>query len=604
MGSTGQIGQSDGVRYEAQPASTRRLDSWKAIAQYLDRDVRSVQRWERDRGLPVHRLPGQKGGTVFAYEAELNQWLRSGQKEIPLMDLSATATAAVAPNDVLESQSPRPAHAASHFHILLVTSALVTLVLVAMAVLRWLSRPNVSSVSPFSIAVLPLQNLSGDPTQDYFADGFTEELTTELSQVHAFRVISRTSTMSYKGSKKPLPEIANELHVKYVLEGSVVRDGSRVRVTAQLINAPTDTHLWARTYDNDVKDVLDIQSQISRAIVSDVSLDLSPSERERLATVPTIDPEAHDLYLKASYLYGQQTRESIQQSLALYRQAAARNPSFAGAYLGIAQAEMALLQITAEGPQQAIGRAREALAKALEIDPHLGDAHGVLASLDYFHDWDWPKAEREFQLALAEGARAPTEQRYGSALITRGRFDEGIAHLQSAMELDPLGKSPRVNQFFGYYFQRKYGEAREKLEDILAGSPDFLAGHLLMGLAAVEQHDCAQVSKEAAWSTKKYPSPVAEFEFALASSCRGDFVSARQHLQSAEAFKAPAFASPYQLALGYATIHDKERAMAFLQKSAESHEPQILYLKYDPMFDEIRPDRRYIALEQEVGLLQ
>jgi len=593
MGSTEQIGQSKG----------RRLDSWKAIAQYLDRDVRSVQRWERERGLPVYRLPGQKGGAVFAYESELEHWLRSGQKELSTStDSEAQIPDSSASTPLQPSAQILPA-ARARARTIGVAIAVIAILLAAIAVLRW----NLKSLRPYpssarAIAVLPMQNLSGDAAQDYFADGFTEELVTELAQVRSLRVISRTSTMLYKGSKKPLPEIARELQVNLILEGSVVRDRQRVRVTAQLIDALNDTHLWARTYDADVKDVLDIQSQISRAIAEDVRLDLSPEEKARLASIPTVDPEAHDLYLKASYQFAQQTANSIRQSLVLYQAAAAKDPSFAMAYVGIAQAEAALLQITAETPDESLRHERDALAKALTIDPHLGDAHGMLASLAYYRDWDWPRAEREFQLALAEGARAPTEQRYGVALSTRGRFEEGTAHLQSALELDPLGRSPRVGQFFGSYLQRKYAEGRHEMEELLSSNPDFMTGHLLLGLAAMMQHDCAEAAAQAEWTQKHFPSPVAEFEPALASSCSGDVPSARRHLEAAAASKGPAFASPYQIALGYAFIHDNETALSYLQKSAELREPQVLYIKTDPVFDEIRSDPRFVALEKKVGL--
>ena len=453
-----------------------------------------------------------------------------------------------------------------------------------------------------SLAVLPLQNLSNDSGQDYFADGFTEELVTEMAQIRSLRVISRTSTMVYKGSKKPLPQIANELHANLILEGSVVRDGNRVRVTAQLINAQTDTHLWAKTYDGDVKDILDIQSRISRAIADDIRLDLSPEEKERLASVPTVDPEAHDLYLRASYQFALQTPASIRQSLDLYRQAAAKDPSFAMAYVGIAQAEAALLQITAESVADSVQHEKEALGRALVINPHLGDAHGMLASLIYVQDWDWPRAEHEFRLALAEGARAPTEQRYGIWLVTRGRSAEGTAHLQTALELDPLGKSPRVSQFLGLYFQRKYPEARQKVADTLASSPDWLAGHALLGLVAATQHDCAETDKQAQWMSQKFPSPVADFELSLVSVCHGDPAQARSYLAHAAAYKGPAFVSPYQLALGYAFAGDKESALSYLEKSADMRESQALYIKVDPLFDGIRSDPRFVNLERRMGL--
>jgi TolB-like protein/Tfp pilus assembly protein PilF len=566
----------------------RRLDSWKAIALFLDRDVRSVQRWEHERGLPVYRLPGQKGGAVFAYERELGHWMRSRGND-------AASVAAL-------SAAPPPATARLSVMRWGIVLGAVFFGIAAASALLLNRSPAPTPAQPPSIAVLPMQNFSGDAAQDYFADGFTEELVTEIAQVRSLRVISRTSTMLYKGSRKSLPEIARELHATYILEGSVARDGARVRVTAQLIDARTDSHVSARTYDADLKDVLDIQSRISRAIADDVRLDLSPAEKTRLASVHEVDPQAHDLYLKASYAFAQQTPESIRQSLALYHAAAAKDSSFALAYVGIAQAEAALLQITAEGPEESVARQQAALNRALAINPHLGDARGLLAWQAYVHDRDWPRAEREFRMALAEGAQAPTEQRFGVGLDTRGRFDEGTAHLQTALELDPLGKSARVNQFFGFYFQRKYADARRELDGLLALSPDFLAGHVLLGLVATMQHDCAEAGVQAQWTQTHFPSPLADVESSFAAACRGDTAAAQKSLERAARSKGGGFASPYQIALGYAAIHDSDATLAWLEKSADLRESQILYIKVDPMFDSVRPDPRFVALEKRLGL--
>jgi TolB-like protein len=592
MGVTEQIGQGKG----------RRLDSWKAIAQYLDRDVRSVQRWEHERSLPVHRLPGDKTSAVFAYQAELDQWLLSrGNEPAPETTSSASSSGGHGGADL----ASQPVGRKASWSVLAWTAISLGIVLLAVVGMRLkLSDFRTPARLGFpSIAVLPMENLSGDATQGYFADGFTDELVTELAQIRSLRVISRTSTMTFKGSHKPLPEIARELNVRYILEGSVARDGQRVRVIAQLIDATTDTHVSARTYNSDVKDVFDIQSQISRAIADDVRIDLSPEEKTRLTAIHAVDPGAHDLYLKASYQFAQQTPDSIRRCLALFHAAAAKDPSFALAYVGIAQAEAALMQITAESPEEASRHEKDALAKALALDPHLGDARGLLASLVYYHDWDWPRAEREFNLALAEGAQAPTEQRFGAALSTRGRFEESNAHLQRALELDPLGRSPRVNLFLAYYFQRKYAEAYHEINEILTSSPDFLAGHIMLGLIATMQHDCDRAGIEATWIRTHVPSPLADFEWALANSCRGDFPGARRYLEQAAAWRGPGFASPYQIAMGYAAIHDSQSALDYLEKSADLREGQVLYIKVDPTFDSIRSDPRYIALEKRIHLV-
>jgi tetratricopeptide (TPR) repeat protein len=286
----------------------------------------------------------------------------------------------------------------------------------------------------------------------------------------------------------------------------------------------------------------------------------------------------------------------------LYRAALNKEPTYALAYLGVALTENTMQQITAESPAEAVIHEKDALGKALAINPNLGDAHGMLAAIAYFQEWDWPRADREFQLALQEGAHGLTEARYASALATRGRFSEAQAHVQSALDLDPLSRSLRVNQFFVLYFQRKYPEARQRLNDVLASNPDFFAGHALLGLVSTLQHDCLEASRQAEWSEKHFPAPVAEFEMAMASFCRGDERQARRYLEAAAASKGPAFASPYQLALGYALLNDKNAALSYLQKSAEAREGQILYLKYEPIFDGIRSDPRYIALQKKVGL--
>jgi TolB-like protein len=593
-------------------SSNRRLNSWKEIADFLDRDVRSVQRWEHERGLPVHRIPGQKGGAVFAYEAELETWLRSGQaKELANPDPAGDADGGSVPamgqklSDSQTDSAETRLRGRRGISEIAVAAGLLTLIALGWFVVSHERKTPAEAVpAPVirSIAVLPLRNLSGDPAQDYFADGFTEELVTDLAQIHSLKVISRTSIMIYKGSSKPLPQIARELNVSAILEGAVTRSGNRVRVTAQLIDAQTDTHLWAQTYDADLKDVLDIQNQVSRAIVEDVRVQLSPEEKVRLATAPAVDPEAQDLYLRAKYEYAKLSPESLRKSLELFQQAAKKDPSYAAAYLGIGQAEFALIQLTAETPAEGIKRAQAALRKALELDPHSGDAHGMMAFIAYTWDWDWPSADREFQLALKEGGPGLSETRYGWSLATRGQFAEARAHLQAGVDEDPLNPAPRVSQMLALYLEHKYPEAKETLHGALDVSPDSLVAHILLGLIATVQHDCKEANAQAEWTAGKYPAPVSRALFAYASACDGQRDKSLQYLHDMETAKGPGYVSSYQLALGYALLHEKDAAISNLQKSADLHEGQILYLKYEPIFDEIRSDARYIALEKKIGL--
>ncbi len=572
-----------------------RLDSWKAIARHLGRDVRSVQRWERDRGLPIHRVPGARGGAVFAFRGELDHWLRSGSAAAePPASPAPAARAAEVPKTRVPVQA-----------FLWSGAAALVVILAALLIVRWRGREPSPAPGPI-IAVLPLRNLSGDPREDYFVDGFTEELATELTHLGPpLRVISVQSTARYKGSGQSVREIARRLGAQLVVQGAVLREGQRVRVTSQLVDAASGAYLMARTDEGQVKDLLDFQRRIARNIAEQVRLRLSPTEQARLASVTEVDPEALDLYLQARYQYAKQTRESVRQSLALYQAAAARAPSFARAYVGIAEAHLALLQITAETPDTAAAQARLALERAIAIDPHSGEALGLLAYLDYWRDWDWPRAEREFRLALSEGERASTEQRFGAALLTRRRFAEGMAHLESAVELDPFGLSPRINLIEGLLDQKDFAGARRELVPLLERNPNFIGGHVLMAATAALQRDCAEADRQAHWLQVHYPSPMAQIVSVFGDACRGDLAAGRRTLDAAAAAASHGkmFASPFQFAIGYAAIGDRDTALAYLAKSANLREPLILAMGIELTFEPFRSDPRFIALEKRVHLI-
>jgi tetratricopeptide (TPR) repeat protein len=242
--------------------------------------------------------------------------------------------------------------------------------------------------------------------------------------------------------------------------------------------------------------------------------------------------------------------------------------------------------------------------KALSLDPDLGDARGLLASSTYFHDWNWPEAERQFRLALAEGAQAPTEQRFGSALITRGRFAEGMTHLETAIELDPLGKAPRVNWLIALYFQRKYAEVYREADSLLASEPNFIAARVMKLSAALVERDCTTTAAQAAAIGQHYASAMANIEYAMDGACRGDRAAVQKSVAGIESSKTTSFASPFQLALVYAVLGDKTTALQYLDKSADLHEPQILHLKVEPLFDSFRTDPGFIALEKRVHLVE
>src|SRR5579862_1377351 len=291
MGSAEQIRQSNG-----------RLDSWKAIAQYLGRDVRSVQRWERERGLPVYRVPGQRGGAVFAYEHELEEWLRSRSGQVPAEAQRAFMEEAASPSLGVSDEALPSQPSQDHWLRNLAFAVAILFLLFGLAMIWRRSVLEAAAAQPIrSIAVLPLQSLSSDPNQEYFADGMTDELITDLAQVKELKVVSKTSIMQYKGTRKPLPQIGNELGVDAVVEGSVLRSGNRIRITAQLIHAGDDRHLWAQSYEGELQNALSLQASVAEAITNEVRLNLTSAERRRFRSARPMDPEAYDAYLRGRY---------------------------------------------------------------------------------------------------------------------------------------------------------------------------------------------------------------------------------------------------------------------------------------------------------------
>jgi TolB-like protein len=336
-----------------------------------------------------------------------------------------------------------------------------------------------------SVAVLPLENLSHEPEQDYFADGMTEELITSLGKIGALRVTSRTSVMQYKGVHKPLPQIGRELNVDAIVEGSVLRSGGHVRITAQLIHAPTDHHLWAESYDRELKDVLALQDDVARAIANEIRITLTPQDERRLPGTPPVNPEAFEAYLKGRYYWNKRTAQGIKKASDYFQQAIEKDPAYGLAYSGLADCNSGLAWHGFISPREALPRAKAAALKAIEIDPQSGEAHASLA-LVLHHQGDWARAETEFKRALELSPRyANAHHWYGDYLSAMGRHEEALVEAKRAFELDPL--SPIINTWLGlrYYLARRYDEAIEQGRKTVEFDPSFAPAHLLLGQAYV-----------------------------------------------------------------------------------------------------------------------
>jgi serine/threonine-protein kinase len=491
----------------------------------------------------------------------------------------------------------KPARPVSRNGAVLVVTVLAALALAATMLWRQHTSHLLPKQAISAIVVLPFQNYSPDHQDDYIADGMTEELTNDLAQWHDLRVVARTSAFAFKGKGEDVRQIGQQLSVDTVLEGSFTRQGDHVRITAQLNRTADGYHLWSKSYESQDKDLLAVQEEVATSITDAI-------RQLRGGTPPVIhaetsSPQAHDLYMQGEYQYNLRTPQSLEKAIQLFNQAIAVDPSFARAYLAIGYAELALSSLTVETNAEARPRVRAAAQKAIELDPNLGEAHGLLALVECMWEWNWSQAEAEFQRALELGASSETRTRYGWALAAHGRFNEAHKQTHVAAEEDPLSETPPFDDFFAYNFERDVTGEKKALRQMLQISPSFFGGHALGVVAAVQQHDCVTAHAEADWLEKTYPTiPGTQSTRAFAAACSNDKAQVLSLLRKMAAMHAPF----YQAAIAYALLHDKENAIDQLRRSADAHEGQIIYLKYDPFFDEIRSDPRYVELEKLVGV--
>lgn len=450
-----------------------------------------------------------------------------------------------------------------------------------------------------SLAVLPLENLTGDPEQEYFADGMTEALTTELAQISALRVISRKSVMQYKNSPKPLPVIAKELKVDAVVEGSVQRSGNRVRVSTQLIEASTDRHLWAKTFERDFSDILSLHRDFARAIADEVRVQLTPREQQQLARARPVKPEAHEAYLKGLYYWN---RRMVDKAIGYFQQATDLDPGYALAYAGLARCH-ALGGAGGLPPKESFQRAREAATKALEIDDALAEARVALAYVRLFYDWDWSGAEAEFKHALELNPNyATAHQWYANVLALTGRYEEAFEEDRRAQALDPL--SPVLYGHAGnvYSYVRQYDRASEQYRKALDLDPSYIPAR--EGLLEVYERKgmfeetLSERERIAVLSGGK-AEEVTPLREAYARSGSKGYWQKQLELNLAE---RQANLWPAWRARLYARVGQDEKAIQWLNKAYEQRDYELLFLKNDPAFNHLRSDPRFQDLLRRVGL--
>jgi serine/threonine protein kinase/tetratricopeptide (TPR) repeat protein len=465
---------------------------------------------------------------------------------------------------------------------------------------RLLGRPTSPHIE--SLAVLPLENLSGDPEQGYFADGMTEELISNLGKIGALRVISRTSVMTYKGTKKTLPTIARELNVDAVVEGSVMRSGNRVRITAQLIQASTDVHLWAESYERDLQDVLEMQSDVARAIAEEVQIKLSPGEASRLRAARAVKPDAYEAYLKGRYFWNKRDRESVMTGLKYFQQAVELDPTYALARVGVADSYAILGANYWLSPHEAFAKGMAAAQQALEIDHTIAEAHASLALIKH-QEWDWAGAEREFKSALAlNPGYATAHQWYSLFLSSVGRHEAAIQEARRAAELDPL--SPIISLHMGeiLFMARRYGEARQALERTLELSPDFFLARYYLGCAYLQEQrikeSIAELQKAATLSHQDdWTKAILGYAYAL-SDRKGD---AQALLNELKKESRERYVSPCLVALLCAGLGRKGEAFDWLEEAYRQRDSELFWVNVEPIFDTLRSDGRFRDLVRRMN---
>ena len=452
-----------------------------------------------------------------------------------------------------------------------------------------------------SLAVLPFDNLSGDPNQDYFADGMTDEIITDLAKIKALRVCSRTSVMQYKGTRKPMPQIARELRVDAVIEGSVMRDADRVRIIAQLIDGATDKHLWAESYARDLRDVLKLQGDVANDIVSEIRIAVTPQERQNLRCASPVVPAAYEAYLQGRYHLRKDTEEERQIGKERFALAVKIDPNYAPAYAGLADYYWSTDELPAG---LAMSEAKQYALKALEIDSTLTEAYTSLGAVRFYAEWDWPEAERDFKRALElDPGNVEAYRMYSDYSSAMGRAEEAVAQIHRAQELDPQSIPIQITLGWAFYYAHRYDQAVEVCGRILLSDRNSVGAHDCLGLSYLAEQQYERAIEECQMAVKLSGNDLDKaVGLARAYALAGNKAAARKVLNELEerarrSYVPSTFFAQVRVALG-----EKQQALAWLRRAYTERDPYLARLKVEPAFDAIRSDPGFQGLMDRLGL--
>ena len=446
--------------------------------------------------------------------------------------------------------------------------------------------------------MLPFVNLSGDQENAYFADGVKDEILTRLSKIAALKVISSTSTQRFKSVPGSVRDIASQLGVVNILEGSVQKSGETVRLTVQLIHAPSDTHIWAETYDRKLTDIFQVETEVAQRIATALEATLSDPEQRALAAKPTASIEAHQAYLKGRYFWNKRTSVGYRQAIEHFNRAIEMDPSYAEAYAGLADAFLLLGGDNTPGPNEVLAKGRAALDKAIELDETLAEAHATRGLLAMNFDWNWAMAEREFNRALELNPNYATAHQWrGEFLAYMGRFDEGIAAIERAHTLDPLSLVISTDVGKAYMMARRYDEAIAQYHRVLEMDPDFPLARGLLGLAHSLKGESDAAAAELGKIRDLETNPIYFSWLGYVYGIAGREDEAQSVANRLHEISHTTYVSPYWLAVVHVGLEEKDRAFQLLEQVFAEHAAGgAITLKVNPVFDPLRPDPRFAEL--------
>src|SRR5215467_6583132 len=550
------------------PGSSRsaadRLDSWKEIASYLRRDVRTVQRWEKKEGLPVYRHQHDKLGSVYAYKGELDTWFNTRQQEAP------ESIAGAAPKD-----------------------------------------------GKIKLAVLPFGNLNADPEQDYFSDGLTEEMITQLTRLQPARlgVIALSTAMHYKAGNKSPGQIKAELGVDYILQGRVRRAGDRVRITAQLVELKAQTQLWAETYERDLRDILAVQADIAQGIAREIHVLISRPEQARLSGLEAASgkfkPAAYENYLRARYHLHGMTAATVKKSIEHFQAAISEDPEHAPSHAGLASAYglLAIAPFDLLPPRQAMPKAESAARKSLELDESLAEAHTALALVQHHYHWDWKGAEASYRRAIELNPNyAPAHLWYSWLLLALGRQEDAAKEIERTLAIVQQTDPHRLvavhaTRAAAHYFRREYERAAQECKNAIELNPNYFMLHYILARSysrmGMNAEAIAELRSKGAAAGE---APLVDAALGLAYGSVG---KKGQTEKIVDAFKAAAkkrYVPATYFGMLYAGMGDPEQALIWLQKAYEERADGLTWINVDPMLDPLRKHPQFQELVKRMGL--